>query len=57
MAFEQEDRANKLRGSIVPLWKRLEIPGAFREEFLAKHPGYKSWMIKEVWSGVTVKYC
>ncbi len=53
MSSEQEGRANKLRDTIVPLWERLDIPGVFREEFLANHPGYKSWMIKEVWSGLS----
>lgn len=48
IALEQETRAEGLRNTIIPLWERLEISGEFREEFLAKHSGYKAWMIKEV---------
>ena len=48
LAAEQKGKAEGLRNTIIPLWERLEIPGVFREDFLAKHSGYKSWMIKEV---------
>ncbi len=48
MAVEQERKAEQLRNTIIPLWEKLEIPGVFREDYLTKHSGYKSWMIEEV---------
>ena len=48
MASEQEKRAEQLRNIIIPLWVRLEVPGVYREDYLVRHSGYKSWMIKEV---------
>ncbi|XP_019849406.1 PREDICTED: protein regulator of cytokinesis 1-like isoform X1 [Amphimedon queenslandica] len=51
-ATEQEKEANYLRNCITSLWKRLEIPTEFREEFLSQHQGYKDWVIKELKSEV-----
>ena len=48
MAAEQECTAERLRKNVIALWERLDIPGAFRDDFLAKHSGYKTWMIEEV---------
>lgn len=50
VALKQEKDAEYLRNQIIPLWERLEIPGIFREEFLSKHSGYKTWMIDELQS-------
>ena len=47
-ASVQEEEAESLRNKIISLWDRLDISVEFRDDFLSKHQGYKSWIIDEV---------
>ena len=40
--------ANELRARIKTLWERLETPEDEREDFFARHTGYKPSVIEAV---------
>ena len=43
--------ANELRARIKTLWERLETPEDEREDFFARHTGYKPSIIEAVSGG------